>query len=375
MEFVMILLIICAVVWAEGQFYRKNAFDKLEYRCFFSKDEAMEGDEIELVEEVSNGKFLPLPWLKAEISTSRWLDFAGSQSLVTEDSRFVPSFFMMKSRHRVVRRWKVKCLKRGKYHLDTVVLIATDLLGSVAPSISVEPHAKLTVLPRPVDMELGFQKVRSDSGPVTVRRHLLPDPFLIAGVREYDPRQSANRIHWMATARTGKLMVHRNEYSADQTLAVILNVQSREFEHTRPMHSERVEEAIRACAGFLDDTLASGIPSALMANASLTDGREPLATGFAWGREHVWELLHLLARLPLENTREFSEYLRSDCAKIHPSDLVLVTPYLCDGILEYALLRQAEGIRVKLVCTSPGLPENLPDSLEIFQFWRKEAGA
>ena len=133
MEFVMILLIICAVVWAEGQFYRKNAFDKLEYRCFFSKDEAMEGDEIELVEEVSNGKFLPLPWLKAEISTSRWLDFAGSQSLVTEDSRFVPSFFMMKSRHRVVRRWKVKCLKRGEYHLDTVVLIATGPSGQRGP--------------------------------------------------------------------------------------------------------------------------------------------------------------------------------------------------------------------------------------------------
>lgn len=373
MELLAILLIIGAAYWLETVLYRKYAFHKLDYRCYFSTEEAWEGDEITLVEEVVNAKLLPLPWLKAELTTSRWLEFAGSQSLITGETRFVPSFFMMKSHHKVVRSWKVKCLKRGVFHLDKVILISSDLFGRVSLSRPAEPHACVTVLPRPADLELGFQKVHSYSGPVVVRRHLLPDPFLIAGVREYTRRESMNRIHWLATARTGRLMVHNNEYSADQTLTVLLNVQSRENEISNNLEPWKIEAAIHACAGFLDDTLRSGIPVNLMVNTSLTGERSCIATGSSWGRQHIHETLRILAQLPLYSTEHFPIFLSGFCRKITSSDLVLITPYVNEDILSYALMQQEQGIRVKIILISRTLLEEASTCpLEIYLYWGEE---
>lgn len=56
MEFVAILAIVVFICWLEGFLYRKYAFYRLQYRCYFSVREAFEGDEITLVEEVSNAK-------------------------------------------------------------------------------------------------------------------------------------------------------------------------------------------------------------------------------------------------------------------------------------------------------------------------------
>lgn len=74
--------------------FDKFAFKKLEYKCEFSVQEAYEGDEILLVETIRNKKFLPLPWLKVDIHSSRWLDFAGTCSVVTQDDRRVLHWFL-----------------------------------------------------------------------------------------------------------------------------------------------------------------------------------------------------------------------------------------------------------------------------------------
>ena len=75
----------------------------------------------------------------------------------------------------------------------------------------VDVNARLTVLPAPADLTLDFRTPKHMIGDVIVRRHLLFDPFLIAGVRAYTPGDTMNRIHWLATARQGELMVHNND--------------------------------------------------------------------------------------------------------------------------------------------------------------------
>ena len=83
MDFISIILLIAAVVFIQGWLYRRYTFKNFKYNCFFSSDEVYEGDEIEFTEEITNAKFLPLPWLKTELTTSKWLEFSGLQSPVS----------------------------------------------------------------------------------------------------------------------------------------------------------------------------------------------------------------------------------------------------------------------------------------------------
>ena len=129
MEFIILVLLAAAVFWLEGWLYRHFGARGLQYRCYLSASEVFEGDEIELVEELTNAKLLPMPWLKAEITASRFLEFAGTQSVVTDQTRFVSSFFSLRGYQKVVRRWKVKCLKFGTYSVERIVLVSSDLLG------------------------------------------------------------------------------------------------------------------------------------------------------------------------------------------------------------------------------------------------------
>lgn len=368
-----VVVLIAAAVALQGMVIRRFAFRHLTYTCRFSTQEATEGDEITLIEEVENRGLLPLPWLKAEITSSKWLEFAGSQSMVTEETRFVPSFFMMKAHHRVTRSWKVRCTKRGIYDLKKVVLVTTDLFGGNSPSQVVHVDARLTVLPAPADLTLDFRTPRHMIGDVVVRRHLLSDPFLIAGVREYAPGDTMNRIHWLATARQNNLMVHNNEYSAGQSLSVILNMQSRSYEKDSVIDRDKIEDAIRVAAGYFDDTLRSGLPVRFLCNAGPLHSREPVVTGEYHGREHVHELLCRLAALPLFSTENFPTFLGTTCRSLDSSDLVLITGYVNAEIFAYAAAKQAMGCRVKIIHIGP-IPEStrLPDGLDIYTYREEE---
>lgn len=116
MEIIALALIFAAALWLQVWLFARHAFTKLEYRCEFSSSEAHEGDSLYLVETVYNRKLLPVPWLKVDIHSSRWLDFAGTCSVVAQDSRRVTSSFILKGYQKVTRKWKLKCLKKRGFH-------------------------------------------------------------------------------------------------------------------------------------------------------------------------------------------------------------------------------------------------------------------
>ena len=94
MEFIALLIVIFVAVWIQNRLYKKMAFRDLEYECRLSKTEVFEGEELELIEVVTNNKWLPLPWLKAEISTSKHLEIAEKTATINETIRTVSSFFV-----------------------------------------------------------------------------------------------------------------------------------------------------------------------------------------------------------------------------------------------------------------------------------------
>ena len=357
MEFVAIAAVVVGLFLLQNKLYKTYAFKNLEYSCTLSTNECYEGDEIELVEEIVNKKWLPLPWLKAEITTSRWLSFAGAQSGVTDSTRFVPSFFSVKGYSKVTRRWKVKCLKRGEFGIEQVVLITTDLLGYSNLSRPGGGGARVLVLPRAIESDALQVSPRYLNGDIMVKRQLLTDPFYISGVREYTGFEPMSRIHWPATAQQQRIMVYNNDYTSRQSVTIILNMQSRQFEHQEVVDEDRMENGIRVCAGLFQTAL-SGMPTRFMSNCTTDSSRSTTVTGEYWGEEYIVGLLELLARLQLHSTEDFGNYLAGITASISSTDIVIVSGYLSRPMLDFADGKRVRGVHVRFFILGP-IPEEL----------------
>ena len=357
MEFVAIAAVVIGLFLLQNRLYKTYAFKNLEYSCTLSTNECYEGDEIELVEEIVNKKWLPLPWLKAEITTSRWLSFAGAQSGVTDSTRFVPSFFSVRGYSKVTRRWKVKCLKRGDFGIEQVVLITTDLLGYSNLSRPGGGGARVLVLPKAIESGALTVAPRYLTGDIMVKRQLLTDPFYISGVREYTGFEPMSRIHWPATAQQQKIMVYNNDYTSRQSVTIILNMQSRQFEHQEVVDEDRMENGIRVCAGLFQTAL-SGMPVRFMSNCTTDSSRSTTVTGEYWGEEYIVGLLELLARLQLHSTEDFGNYLAGITASITSTDIVIVSGYLSRPMLDFADGKARAGVHVRFFILGP-IPEEL----------------
>lgn len=308
MELIAMALILTAVLVAQYQVYKQLGLKNIEYKLTIGSDEAFEGEEIEIVEEISNNKWLPLPWMRSEICCSRWLAFYGNSQNVAKDAQkgFVAGVFMLKGHQKLRRVWKVKLEKRGVFTIEDITLSVSDLFGLTKPSCMIKIKEQICVLPSPCEMEIPELSKEQFIGENTVRRFILPDPFLISGAKEYTGREPMNRIHWAQSARTGGLMVYNNEFSTERRMLIVFNLQRMEADENVRLPISILEAQIKAAAFVLDHCYRSHIEVAFDANSG-----ERISVLPDEGYEHTLNILRALARVRNCCGKHMDEYLES----------------------------------------------------------------
>ena len=88
MEIIAVIFIVLALLFLEIGIYQRYGMYHVSYQSHFLEKEKTEGETVQFIEVVENRKILPIPWLKAELTVSKWLDFPGGNSVVTGESRF-----------------------------------------------------------------------------------------------------------------------------------------------------------------------------------------------------------------------------------------------------------------------------------------------
>jgi uncharacterized protein (DUF58 family) len=127
------------------------------------------------------------------------------------------------------RRWvaRTPCTMRGKYTLGPATLISGDPFGIFRLERQVEGTGEVLVYPQtnplpsfvlPSAELAGGQDVKSRT------YHVTPN---VATIRDYQPGDSFNRIHWRSTARTGQLMVKEFELDPTAEVYLVLDMQER----------------------------------------------------------------------------------------------------------------------------------------------------
>ena len=327
MELFLMAAILAAVVFGQYLVYRKYALKGVKYTLTLSQTEVFEGDEFEAVEEIENTKWLPLPWVRTEISCSRRLSFIGvSQNNAdkTEQRGFVAGIFALRGRQKCRRVWRVRCEKRGVFSVNDVSVSASDLFGLCRPTMVVRSAQSVRVLPIPADISCGELSREAFIGDIAVRRFVLPDPFMISGAREYTGREPMNRIHWAQTARTGRPMVYSSEFTTERTMLIVMNMQRSFTDERRRLSVTDIEAQIKAAAYMLDVCRTSRTPCALCSNTP-----DALMTACGEGYAHTTELLRALAELKNACGQHIDDYMSALDISGY-TDVVLITSFLSE---------------------------------------------
>ncbi len=346
-----LLVIVGGLAVLQAMLLGRTSLWRLRYSRTFSRLKAFEGDEIEMIEVLENRKLLPVTWLRVESRMPPELQFGAQENLDIAEERYHRSIFFMGPFRRVTRRHKVRLLRRGYYDLSSAALTGGDLFGLGGSSRTLSLSLHITVYPRILAPRDWTPPSTRFMGDVLVRRFILPDLFLIQGIRPFRPGDAPRDVHWGATARLGELQVKQHDFTASPKLMVLLNIQTAEnlWGEVGERDVARIEEAIRQAAAILMSALDQGIESGFGCNGELRLQKDqtvyvpPMAS-----EQQRAALLETLAQLVLRRVKNFHTYLELLPAQTGMDYLVL-SPYTSDLVEERMAALRGRGNTCQLL--------------------------
>ena len=300
----------------------------------FSNPTFFVGDEGELIEVVRNEKACILPWMRAESRISPHIRLGRQDNLHVSGEMYYCSLFTVMPHQQIRRRHRVRFLHRGYYDLGSVSLTAGDMLGLTKAHKIIELSVPVLVYPRLLDPEDIPVPLSRTLGEIVRQRQLLHDPFLIRGIRPYQPGDPVRDIHWPATARTGEVHVRVHDCTSRTRLMVVLNMQSEELQWRDQLNekdTEVVEYAISLVATLCVQTLQSGLAVGFATNMPMEGSRDSTIMLPADGTSREEDILANLARLNIVRTQHFPTLLESLTA-YSGLDILVLSRYDSDSI-------------------------------------------
>lgn len=111
---------------------------------------------------------------------------------------------------------------RGRYTLDGFRIRFGDLLGFWVHTVRLPHPTTFVVTPAVVPLPPARARAYGATGETPIPQTAISGPDDVL-VREYQARDDVRRIHWPSTARSGTLMVRREEAAWDPTAWVLLD--------------------------------------------------------------------------------------------------------------------------------------------------------
>jgi uncharacterized protein (DUF58 family) len=173
-----------------------------------------------------------------------------------------------------------------------------DAFGLITRDADLNLREGLIVYPRVVPVVAPAVAARQLLGDRVRPRALLTDPTRLAGVRPFVTGDSVRRVHWGATARTGVLVVRRDDPTAGRRLWIVIDVETAPEDRWWSAGDTDVHETLAIVgASIASWALHTGTAVGLSANGRTSGCANDLWIPCAGNPGHLARLLDALARL------------------------------------------------------------------------------
>jgi len=285
------------------------------------------GDTIEIEYTLTNGHRLGKLWLEV-FERSSWPEPLPGRVLSIAGG--------------ATRRWKVfaKAARRGRFTLGPIVLRSGDPFGVFGQRREVASEALILVYPRVAELAHWTLPGSFLEGNVLTGRRSLQSTSMVMGIREYQPGDAVNRIHWPSSVRQRGLMVKEFELDKTADLWIFLDLDRRWHRGTGAEATE--ERAVTVAASVAAKALREQRNVGLVAT-----GTHPQVFQPDRGAKQYGKLMLYLAELEAGATQPLAETLVQTLPRLRRgSSCVIVTPSL-----DPAWVRPAGTLREAAIAT------------------------
>lgn len=365
-EFFFTVVYFLAAVWILSRLWTRRAPRQLRGGRRFD-GRAFTGDEVAVALRVRNEGWLPIPWLELQEAIPVHL-------LAAPFERQVIS---LGPREEWRHDYRLACRRRGLYTLGPLTAQTGDLLGIAREGLTLGEPGRLVVYPKVLPLGRLGLPTRSPLAVLPARSPLFEDPSRVIGVRDYRRGDSPRRMHWPATARTGRLMVKQYQPAIARETLLCLDLDEASYER-RDRHYAS-ELAIVVAASLANHIIVrEGLPAGLATEAwdPLPDGRRAFALPPRAERAHLTRLLEVLARVQLTAAAPLASTLRRASLDLAwGATLTVITGRASAELFGALLALERGGFAPALILVRPaGAPDEAvaPRRVPVHRVWREE---
>jgi uncharacterized protein (DUF58 family) len=313
-----------------------------------STDRVHFGERVQVDVKVENRGLMPAIWVVAAEALPAGLPVTGSRG------RVVP----LAGKRTFSFSYSLEGARRGYHAIGPTAIRTGDLFGLFHRQRAPGGPSHLTVFPKLVPITHARFASRRPAGDARTRQRVWEDPSQTIGIRPYQRGDSLRRVHWRATAHTGKLQSRLFQVTAQIDTMVLLNLRRSDYPMGPDDAGEAAELAISTAASIARHVLDRGQRVGLVALA-----RDPASGGISRvltvkqsrGRDQLSAILSVLGRIELGQTDGLLDTINREKESFPWGSLVVVvTPVVDREVLPVLLDLRTSGFEVKVVVVGRG---------------------
>ncbi len=299
-------------------------FINLEYKMEIDKTTAEIGEKIEVSSILENRKPLNISFLKVVENFSKGFNMRTNQYTI-----FIMPY------QRVVRKYKISAVKRGLYTVQSTNFEIGDFAGFKTERKVFPMKKEIVILPKKIELAENIVPLGSLSGDISVKRWIIDDPLMTIGIREYTGSEPERFIHWPSSLKYGNLMVKNFDFTTDNSVMVVLNIETMKPSFKR-IEEDIIEKAISLTRGILEEFQESRIPYGFVTNANNYESKYRKGHYYqsGLGQNHLNVFLEVLGRIDDSVPTSFETTLKELIRKKgNYTTIVIITPRLLDDYI------------------------------------------